>query len=91
MDYTFIIEGSNEEGFGAYSPDVPGLAITAKTEALLRKRIESGLKFHFEMLSKAGDEIPQPTVKAYVQRIEQPFDSRRRRRRRAQGRSTGSR
>ncbi len=70
MDYTVIIEGSPQEGFGAYSPDVPGVVATGKTEALVRKRIASGLKMHLEWLRRAGDEIPRPNTKAYLQHIE---------------------
>ncbi len=70
MDYTVIIEGSRNEGYSAFSPDVPGVVATGKSEAAVRRRMASGIALHLQMLREAGDEIPQPNAKAYVQHIE---------------------
>jgi predicted RNase H-like HicB family nuclease len=70
LDYTIVLEGSSKEGFSAYSPDVPGVFATGKTESVVRKRIASGIRFHFEMLRRSGEPIPVPTTTTYKQSIE---------------------
>lgn len=72
MEYTIIIEGGAGEGFSAFSPDVPGVVATGRTEALVRKRIASGIACHLKWLQDSGDPVPIPTTKAYKERIPIP-------------------
>jgi predicted RNase H-like HicB family nuclease len=59
--YTVIIEPS-ENGFGAFSPDVPGcMAVGTSREETLHL-FEEALQFHFEGLREAGQSIPEPRV-----------------------------
>lgn len=70
VDYTIVLEGTRSEGFSAFSPDVPGVVATGKTEAMVRKRIASGIAWHLKLLKESGSSIPRPRTKVYVQHID---------------------
>ena len=70
MEYTVILEGSPRKGFSAYSPDVPGVVATGKTELLVRRRMASGIRFHLAVLRRDGEPLPKPQAKVYKQRID---------------------
>jgi len=69
MNYLVIVEGSPKKGFSAYSPDINVFA-TGKTERQVRSRMASGIKTHISWLRKAGDRVPRPKTKAYIQPID---------------------
>lgn len=69
MNYLVIVEGSPKKGFSAYSPDINVFA-TGQTERQVRSRMAAGIKSHINWLRKAGDRIPRPKTKAYIQPID---------------------
>jgi predicted RNase H-like HicB family nuclease len=69
MNYLVIVEGSLKKGFSAYSPDINVFA-TGKTERQVRSRMAAGIKSHISWLRRAGDRVPRPKTKAYIQPID---------------------
>lgn len=61
MDNYLIIIEKSENGYGAYSPDVPGCAAAGATPEEARREFLSALEFHFEGLKEDGLPIPQPS------------------------------
>ncbi len=59
MQYMVVIERS-KDGYGAYVPDLPGCAATAKTEAQVKKLIREGIEIYIEELKIRGKRIPAP-------------------------------
>ena len=57
-NYLIIIEKS-ENGYSAYSPDVPGCAAAGSTADEARSEFLSALEFHFEGLKEDGLPIPK--------------------------------
>ena len=70
--YAVIIE-RGKGGFGAYVPDLPVCAAFAKTEADVRKQIQSAIAFHIRCLREEGDPVPRP--KTLVEYVEVPLAS----------------
>jgi predicted RNase H-like HicB family nuclease len=62
-EYAVIIEkGAN--CWGAYSPDLPGLGVTASTPEEAEMLIREGIDFHLEGMLEDGDPIPEATSRA---------------------------
>jgi predicted RNase H-like HicB family nuclease len=61
--YLVIIEPT-ATGFGAYVPDLPGLAIFGETRELLVQNLREGIAFHLEGLVYDGMPIPEPISEA---------------------------
>jgi predicted RNase H-like HicB family nuclease len=70
VEYTIVLEGSRGKGFSAFSPDVPGVVATGKTETVVRKRIASGIAWHIKLLKESGTELPRPQTKVYVEHVD---------------------
>ncbi len=54
-----VIERS-KDGFGAYVPDLPGCAATARTEAEVKTLIREGIEIYIEELKARGKRVPAP-------------------------------
>jgi predicted RNase H-like HicB family nuclease len=67
--YLIVIEGTPEDGFSAYAPDLPGVVAAAATEAECEREMREAVEFHLEGLRDAGQEIPEPShlTATYVQ------------------------
>lgn len=59
--YVVIFEGDDEDGYSAYSPDVPGVvaagATRSETESLMREAIAE----HIDLLRELGRPVPEPS------------------------------
>lgn len=59
--YLVIFEGDDEDGYSAYSPDVPGVvaagATRSETEGLMRAAIAE----HIDLLRELGQPLPEPS------------------------------
>jgi len=60
MQYLIIIERS-PDNYSAFSPDVPGCAVTGETVEETLTLMKEALEFHFETL----DNIPKPKGLGY--------------------------
>ncbi len=61
--YLAIIERS-ATGYGAYVPDLPGLAAFGDTREELMQNLHEGIAFHLEGLALEGAPIPEPMSEA---------------------------
>jgi predicted RNase H-like HicB family nuclease len=59
--YLIVIEGTPEEGFSAYAPDLPGVVATAASEAACEAELRDAIGFHLERLRDSGQTIPEPS------------------------------
>ena len=60
MKYLVVVE-KNENGFGAYVPDLPGCVAAAESRKEVISLIQEAIEFHIEGLRQSGDPVPQPT------------------------------
>ena len=56
---TGSLESSN--GYGTYSPDLPGCIATGKTLEKTRERMRSAIEMHLKSMRDDGDIIPEPS------------------------------
>ncbi len=61
--FLVVLEPS-ETGWGAYVPDLPGVAAAAKSEGEIRQLISDAVEFHIEGLRAEGEPVPIPTTRA---------------------------
>lgn len=67
MKYLIIIE-ETENGFSAYSPDLPGCVSTGHTREETQVKMKEAIQFHIEGLRIEGYNIPEPsTSSSYVE------------------------
>jgi predicted RNase H-like HicB family nuclease len=65
--YAVVIERADDGGYGAWSPDLPGVVALAETEADVLAEMRRAIEFHLEGLRADGQPIPHPaTVAATV-------------------------
>ncbi len=58
-EYTVIFE-KGPVSWGAYIPDLPGLAAAGASLEEVQGLIKEGLEFHLEGMLEDGDPIPEP-------------------------------
>jgi len=63
-EYTVIYEPTNDGGWGAYAPDLPGLGVVGDTFEETEQLIREGIAIHIEGLKEDGLPIPEPTTLA---------------------------
>ena len=61
MTYAAIFERANDGSWGAYVPDLPGVAIVGDTLDEVRAELPALIAFHIEGLREEGGEVPPPT------------------------------
>jgi predicted RNase H-like HicB family nuclease len=59
-DYLVLYETTEDGGWGAYSPDLPGCIATGKTRAEVEKLMREALPMHIEMMRESGEPVPEP-------------------------------
>jgi predicted RNase H-like HicB family nuclease len=65
--YLILIEPT-QNGFSAYSPDLPGCAATGSTRADVEQNMREAVEDHLEGLREMGEPVPPPsTSAAYVE------------------------
>ena len=65
-NYAVVIERSDDGGYGAWSPDLPGVVAVAETEAAVLEEMRRAIEFHLEGLRADGQPIPRPSTVAAV-------------------------
>jgi len=64
--YLVIIEKS-DDGFGAYSPDIPGCVAVAGTQPEVEQKMYEAIAFHLDGLKEEGLPLPSgESVAEYV-------------------------
>lgn len=65
--YAVIIERADDGGYGAWSPDLPGVVALADTEEAVIAEMRQAVEFHLDGLRQDGLPVPHPsTVSATV-------------------------
>jgi predicted RNase H-like HicB family nuclease len=64
--YAVVIEQADDGGYGAWSPDLPGVVAVAETEAAVLAEMRQAIEFHLEGLQADGQPIPRPSTVAAV-------------------------
>jgi predicted RNase H-like HicB family nuclease len=62
--YAVVIERADDRGYGAWSPDLPGVVAVAETEADVLEEMRQAIEFHLEGLRADGQPIPHPSTVA---------------------------
>jgi predicted RNase H-like HicB family nuclease len=62
--YAVVIELADDGGYGAWSPDLPGVVAMAETEADVLEEMRQAIEFHLEGLRADGQPIPHPSTVA---------------------------
>jgi predicted RNase H-like HicB family nuclease len=60
--YAVIIEQSEDGGFGAYAPDLPGCVAVGETEEETLSLMREAIEFHLDGLREAGEWVPSPST-----------------------------
>ena len=64
--YLIVIE-KTDEGYSAFSPDVPGCGSLGDTKEEVERNIHDAIEFHIEGLREEGYQIPEPsTYSSYI-------------------------
>lgn len=58
--YLVVIE-QGENGYGAYSPDLPGCAVVGETVEEVERLMQEAIAFHIEGLRAEGQPVPEPS------------------------------
>jgi predicted RNase H-like HicB family nuclease len=61
-EYIVIFE-QGPKGWGAYAPDLPGLAAAGATFEEVDQLIREGILLHIECLRETGNAVPEPTTR----------------------------
>jgi predicted RNase H-like HicB family nuclease len=65
--YLIVIEDT-ENGFSAYSPDLPGCVSTGATRTEIEKNMREAISFHLDGLREDGQPVPEPhSYSSYVE------------------------
>lgn len=59
--YVVIIEGDDESGYSAYSPDLPGLVAAGDTRSETGRLMREAMAEHLELLRETGQPVPEPS------------------------------
>jgi predicted RNase H-like HicB family nuclease len=62
--YAVVIERADDGGYGAWSPDLPGVVALGDTEAEALEEMRQAIQFHLEGLRADGLPIPHPSTVA---------------------------
>lgn len=58
--YIVVFEGSDEDGYSAYSPDLPGVVAAGATHSETEQLMREAMAEHIAILREAGQPIPEP-------------------------------
>jgi predicted RNase H-like HicB family nuclease len=66
-EYVVIYERANDGGWGAYSPDLPGVISLGDTRDEVERNMREAIGLYLDELARAGQERPEPrSVSAIV-------------------------
>jgi len=62
--YLAVFEPTNDGGWGAYAPDLPGLGVIGDSREDAEQLIREGIALHIVGLREDGLPIPEPATQA---------------------------
>ncbi len=64
--YVVVLEGDDESGYSAYSPDLPGVVAAGATRQETETLLAEAMAGHIAMLKEQGEPVPEPSETASV-------------------------
>jgi predicted RNase H-like HicB family nuclease len=61
MRYYVVYERADDGGWGAYPPDLPGVGVTAETQADAKVSVKLAIEMHIAALRADGLPVPEPS------------------------------
>jgi predicted RNase H-like HicB family nuclease len=59
-EYTVIYEQASDGGWGAYSPDLPGVITLGNTRGEAEDNMREAVRLYLDELQRRGEPAPQP-------------------------------
>ena len=59
-EYVVIYEQAGDGGWGAYSPDVPGVVSAGDTREEVERNMHDAIRSHLDELRRRGQAVPEP-------------------------------
>ena len=59
--YVVVFEGNDEDGYSAFSPDLPGVVAAGSTRQETERLMVEAMAEHIALLRKAGELVPEPS------------------------------
>lgn len=59
-EYVVIYERADDGGWGAYSPDLPGVISLGDTRAEIEQNMRAAIQLHLDELRRRGQATPEP-------------------------------
>jgi predicted RNase H-like HicB family nuclease len=60
--YAIVIERADDGGYGAWSPELPGVVALGDTPDETVEEMREAVKLHIELLRERGEPVPAPTA-----------------------------
>jgi predicted RNase H-like HicB family nuclease len=64
--YVVVFEGNDDDGYSAYSPDLPGVVAAGSTRQETERLMIEAMAEHIAVLRESGEPIPEPSDSASV-------------------------
>jgi predicted RNase H-like HicB family nuclease len=64
--YVVIFEGDDEDGYSAFSPDLPGVVAAASTRSETERLMREAIAEHVDLLRDLNQPVPEPSDSANV-------------------------
>jgi predicted RNase H-like HicB family nuclease len=58
--YIVVFEGDDDNGFSAYSPDLPGVVAAGETRSETEELMRAAMAEHIALLRQEGSPVPEP-------------------------------
>ena len=59
--YIVVFEGDDDNGFSAYSPDLPGVVAAGDTRSETEVLMRTAMAEHIALLRQEGQPVPEPS------------------------------
>ena len=59
--YVVVFEGNDDEGYSAYSPDLPGVVAAGSTRQETEQLMIEAMAEHIAVLRESGEAVPEPS------------------------------
>jgi predicted RNase H-like HicB family nuclease len=59
--YVVVFEGNDDDGYSAYSPDLPGVVAAGSTRQETEQLMIEAMGEHIALLRASGEPVPEPS------------------------------
>jgi predicted RNase H-like HicB family nuclease len=59
--YVVVFEGNDDDGYSAYSPDLPGVVAAGATRPETEQLMIEAMGEHIALLRESGEPVPEPS------------------------------